>query len=137
MSGWQCDISNARKWDQLPQQAKDYVQRIEDLTGIYCRCVRRVGLCATAALPAPALLALAAGSLYTKQFPHSCKVDYTAPPTPHPPPLQPACCAAGGLAWGLGEMPLCSSHTWACALEVEHARGPLGSRAPMRAAAGM
>lgn len=39
VSGWQCDISNVRKWEDLPQQARDYVQRIEDLTGIYCRWI--------------------------------------------------------------------------------------------------
>lgn len=39
VSGWQCDISNVRRWEDLPQQARDYVQRIEDLTGIYCRWI--------------------------------------------------------------------------------------------------
>eukprot|EP00983_Pelagomonas_calceolata_P080612 1155222-Pelagomonas_calceolata.AAC.4 len=37
--GWMCDISHVRTWEDLPQQAKDYVQRIEDLTGIYCRWI--------------------------------------------------------------------------------------------------
>ena len=37
--GWQCDISHVRQWQDLPQQARDYVQRIEDLTGVYCRWI--------------------------------------------------------------------------------------------------
>lgn len=37
--GWLCDISRVRRWEDLPQQARDYVQRIEDLTGIYCRWI--------------------------------------------------------------------------------------------------
>jgi len=39
MPGWMCDISHVRRWEDLPQQARDYVQRIEDLTGIYCRWI--------------------------------------------------------------------------------------------------
>lgn len=32
--GWKCDISNARKWWQLPKNAKKYLKRLEDLCGI-------------------------------------------------------------------------------------------------------
>lgn len=35
LPGWKCDISNARMWDDLPKEAKDYVQFIEDSIG--CR----------------------------------------------------------------------------------------------------
>ncbi len=35
LPGWNCDISNARMWDDLPKEAKDYVQFIEDSIG--CR----------------------------------------------------------------------------------------------------
>ncbi len=31
--GWNCDTSKARSWDDLPQEAKAYLRRIEELTG--------------------------------------------------------------------------------------------------------
>lgn len=33
MDGWQCDISGVRNWDELPKQAKDYVEYIEKEIG--------------------------------------------------------------------------------------------------------
>ncbi len=36
MPGWQVDITGARRWEDLPVNARDYVRRIEELTG--CRC---------------------------------------------------------------------------------------------------
>ena len=35
MDGWHCDISTVRRWEDLPQAARDYVTRIE--TAIGCR----------------------------------------------------------------------------------------------------
>jgi adenylosuccinate synthase len=32
--GWKGDITSARKWEDLPEQAQQYVQRIEELTGL-------------------------------------------------------------------------------------------------------
>jgi adenylosuccinate synthase len=32
IAGWQEDISGARNIDDLPQQARDYIKRIEDIT---------------------------------------------------------------------------------------------------------
>lgn len=34
MPGWQCDISSCRSFDELPQAAKDYVHRLEELAGV-------------------------------------------------------------------------------------------------------
>ena len=31
--GWQCDISGVRRWEDLPQAAKDYVTLIEKAVG--------------------------------------------------------------------------------------------------------
>ncbi len=31
LAGWQSDISGIRTWEELPQAARDYVQRVEDL----------------------------------------------------------------------------------------------------------
>lgn len=39
LPGWKCDISKARTWQELPQAARDYIQRIEDLAGIYCKWI--------------------------------------------------------------------------------------------------
>lgn len=39
MPGWKSDISKARKWDDLPQAAKDYVIRIEELAGTYVKWI--------------------------------------------------------------------------------------------------
>ncbi len=33
MSGWDADITRVRQFEELPQNARDYVQRIEDITG--------------------------------------------------------------------------------------------------------
>ncbi len=33
MPSWQCDISGCRSFEELPQEAKDYVERIEELCG--------------------------------------------------------------------------------------------------------
>ena len=33
MPSWQCDISGVRSFEELPQEAKDYVERIEELCG--------------------------------------------------------------------------------------------------------
>jgi len=33
LDGWGCDISAARRWEELPRQARDYVQFIEDAVG--------------------------------------------------------------------------------------------------------
>jgi len=32
--GWQCDISKARTFEQLPAAAQTYLKRIEELTGV-------------------------------------------------------------------------------------------------------
>ncbi len=34
MPSWQCDISNCRKFDELPQEARDYIERLEELAGV-------------------------------------------------------------------------------------------------------
>lgn len=34
MPGWNCDISHARTFDDLPQQAQNYIARIEELSGV-------------------------------------------------------------------------------------------------------
>jgi len=34
LEGWQEDIENVREYDDLPPQAKDYIRRIEDFTGV-------------------------------------------------------------------------------------------------------
>ena len=33
LDGWQCDISKIKKWDKLPQKARDYVEYIEKAIG--------------------------------------------------------------------------------------------------------
>lgn len=35
MEGWGCDISGVRRWEELPQAAKDYVLRIEEAIGCH------------------------------------------------------------------------------------------------------
>ena len=35
MEGWGCDISGVRRWEDLPQAAKDYVLRIEEAIGCH------------------------------------------------------------------------------------------------------
>eukprot|EP00798_Chlamydomonas_sp_ICE-L_P006345 gene6345-2971_t len=39
MPGWKSDISGARQWDDLPQKAKDYVNRLEELIGIHYKWI--------------------------------------------------------------------------------------------------
>ncbi|MBQ6060703.1 MAG: adenylosuccinate synthetase, partial [Clostridia bacterium] len=39
MKGWKCDISNVRTWWDLPQEAKDYVKRIEDSMGVIIKWI--------------------------------------------------------------------------------------------------
>jgi adenylosuccinate synthase len=34
LEGWQEDIDKVREYDDLPLQAKEYVQRLEDFTGV-------------------------------------------------------------------------------------------------------
>ena len=35
LPGWQCDISGVRKWEDLPQEAKDYVEYVERNVGCH------------------------------------------------------------------------------------------------------
>ena len=35
MPGWQCDISAARTWEDLPQAARDYVEYVERAIGCH------------------------------------------------------------------------------------------------------
>ena len=37
--GWHCDISKARKAEDLPKEALDYIRTIENLTGCFVRYV--------------------------------------------------------------------------------------------------
>jgi len=39
MKGWKCDISGVRNWWELPQEAKDYVKRIEDTIGVIIKWI--------------------------------------------------------------------------------------------------
>ncbi|KAG1679535.1 hypothetical protein FOA52_011137 [Chlamydomonas sp. UWO 241] len=39
MPGWKVDISKCRTWESLPEAARNYIQRIEDLSGIYCKWI--------------------------------------------------------------------------------------------------
>jgi adenylosuccinate synthase len=39
LPGWKEDISGVRKWDDLPRAAQEYVQYIEDATGIHCKWI--------------------------------------------------------------------------------------------------
>ncbi|GLC46828.1 hypothetical protein PLESTB_001799000 [Pleodorina starrii] len=39
LPGWKSDISAVRDWKDMPQAAKDYVQRMEDLIGIHCKWI--------------------------------------------------------------------------------------------------
>ena len=34
MPGWNCDITGCKTFDELPQAAKDYVARLEELAGV-------------------------------------------------------------------------------------------------------
>ena len=37
--GWKTDITKMRSWDELPQAAKQYVARIEELIGVPCKWI--------------------------------------------------------------------------------------------------
>jgi adenylosuccinate synthase len=39
MPGWQRDLSGIRQFDDLPQEARDYIKRIEDFTGVAAQIV--------------------------------------------------------------------------------------------------
>eukprot|EP00890_Picochlorum_soloecismus_P005716 jgi/Picsp_1/6145/NSC_03499-R1_adenylosuccinate synthase len=39
LPGWKVDISGVRTWDDLPRAAQEYVQYIEDATGVYCKWI--------------------------------------------------------------------------------------------------
>jgi adenylosuccinate synthase len=33
LDGWNCDISSCKNWNDLPENAKKYIERIEELIG--------------------------------------------------------------------------------------------------------
>lgn len=37
--GWKQDITDCRKWDELPPRAQAYCQRVEDLCGVHCKWI--------------------------------------------------------------------------------------------------
>eukprot|EP01026_Neomeris_dumetosa_P051334 TRINITY_DN4515_c0_g1_i2.p1 TRINITY_DN4515_c0_g1~~TRINITY_DN4515_c0_g1_i2.p1 ORF type:complete len:552 (-),score=74.04 TRINITY_DN4515_c0_g1_i2:247-1848(-) len=37
--GWKEDISKVRNWQDLPENARKYIERIEELVGVYCRWI--------------------------------------------------------------------------------------------------
>jgi adenylosuccinate synthase len=37
--GWQADLNNVRLWEDLPSTARDYILRIEELSGVPVRMV--------------------------------------------------------------------------------------------------
>ena len=39
LPGWKSDISKVRTWEDLPKNARDYIQYIEDQMGIYCKWI--------------------------------------------------------------------------------------------------
>ncbi|GMH37377.1 hypothetical protein BSKO_05250 [Bryopsis sp. KO-2023] len=39
LPGWKSDITGVRKWEDLPENARKYVERIQELSGIYCRWI--------------------------------------------------------------------------------------------------
>eukprot|EP01025_Chloroclados_australasicus_P067847 TRINITY_DN9410_c0_g1_i8.p2 TRINITY_DN9410_c0_g1~~TRINITY_DN9410_c0_g1_i8.p2 ORF type:complete len:204 (+),score=23.14 TRINITY_DN9410_c0_g1_i8:845-1456(+) len=39
MPGWKEDISKVRKWANLPENARKYVERIEELVGVHCKWI--------------------------------------------------------------------------------------------------
>ena len=39
MPGWQSDISGIRNWWDLPEEAKNYVKRIEDTIGVVIKWI--------------------------------------------------------------------------------------------------
>ena len=42
LPGWKSDISDVRDWKDMPENAKNYVKRVEELSGgVECRFARR------------------------------------------------------------------------------------------------
>lgn len=39
LPGWKSDISNVRQWDDLPENAQRYVQRVQDILKIQCKWI--------------------------------------------------------------------------------------------------
>ena len=39
MPGWKCDISGVRNWWDLPEEAQNYVKRIEEVTGVVIKWI--------------------------------------------------------------------------------------------------
>ena len=39
LPGWKSDISKIRSWDDMPENAKKYVERVEQLAGVECRYI--------------------------------------------------------------------------------------------------
>eukprot|EP00884_Botryococcus_braunii_P017253 jgi/Botrbrau1/4210/Bobra.0044s0013.1 len=39
MPGWKRDISKVRKWEELPEEARKYIARVEELVGVTCRWI--------------------------------------------------------------------------------------------------
>lgn len=37
--GWKSDISKARTWNELPENARKYIARIEELVGVTCKWI--------------------------------------------------------------------------------------------------
>ena len=37
--GWKTDITKMRSWEELPQAAKQYIGRIEELIGVPCKWI--------------------------------------------------------------------------------------------------
>ena len=39
LPGWKSDISKCRSWQDLPENAKKYIARIEELVGVKCKWI--------------------------------------------------------------------------------------------------
>lgn len=39
LPGWKMDISDARQWDDLPEAARKYIERVEELCGVHCKWI--------------------------------------------------------------------------------------------------
>jgi adenylosuccinate synthase len=39
LPGWKQDISGVRSWEELPEQARAYCKRVEDLTGVHVKWI--------------------------------------------------------------------------------------------------
>lgn len=37
--GWKTDITACRTWEELPENARNYVERIQELCGIHCKWI--------------------------------------------------------------------------------------------------